>query len=741
MLSLPHIILRKIDQREREISVPPIRLKAGQVGLVILSDDRARMALMRFIAGLPVASSLGWLVDGGQSVPPPESRSSVQFGLLYENSETQFSGLFNEVASELLLPLAVAGISREIQILSLSYQLAVWGLTAKKHTLLRELSDGQQQRLLMSSMLLANNDVVLSDSSLAYIDPINRARLLAFLKVHMLATGRAIALFTTAADKVSQDLIDIVVRAEERIPIISVPAAFNTPTSRVPRTEDRNNFASISIKSLEWSPSDASMTLYGGLTVMFDRGQAVLVTGSNGSGKSSLAYLLSGIETPSTGSISISGKSASHWHAVDTPRIRIAPADPDLVLGEIAVRDEIILSQKGILSVDDIHILKDVFGITALENVNPFSLSWHQRRHVAVLQALAGAELAVFLDEPTADSSDEDVALIARVIAFCALRGVLVICASNDSRLTGSSVFDVRILLPMPIEADASQLPEQIAVPSEHNSRSHSNHLDAVKKWQSAAKSWIANTGEFCLFWTRFVYPELTRLLSRKGFLPPIARLFDLGCGSGLHTRAVRNLLVQCGCCITKTVGIDFVESFIELAKVSCTDPNSETFLCADLTSFGTVGEVEGLAPSCNETAVVTAFFSLHDLSSLATLRVLLQRLRKSGAVFIAVIVSPDFVDQSIDRQDGQFQVSPDISPEGRDWDKQGLLCVSSDQTKNLTVPYFHRAIKQYVEMLEEHWGPVYLHTPNVSLKTTCGQAIAEGCRDDEIVFVASRVA
>lgn len=740
MLSHPPVTLRTAEPGEHLVQVPAIAASAGQMGLVVVSDDRARMCLMRHMAGLSRSPALGWSVEGAEATPQSHttSQGEVQYGLIYENAETQLSGLFDGVASELVLPLAVSGTSRAQQALALEYQLGVWGLTLKRQSGLADLSDGQRQRLLLASMLLANNDVLLCDGILGYIDPTARVRLLSYLKVHLIATGRVLLLFASATDALCQELLDFTVIAGEPTRHWQAGAETIQISARSDRQVATSDPAAISIQDLVWKPPNSNICLFGGLSFSLFRGQAALVTGPNGSGKSSLGYLLAGIETPSAGSILVSGDCPSTWAGTRAPHVRVVPADPDCVLAEETVGEELVRSARSALSAGDVDLLKRLLGVDSLEDRNPFSLPWHQRRKVAALQAIASAELAIFLDEPTAEISDLDVDRLERVIEFCVSKGLIVICASNDFRLMKSKVFDASISLPAPtglanssepVHADGQATPRIIgALDKDHG----------VIAWEAAANDWIANTGEFCLFWTRFVYPPLIELLNGCIDLPATARLIDLGCGTGLHTRAVRNLLSKAGCRITRTIGIDAIDRFIQVAKLNSAVSDVEMFLRVDLAGGVIKDRLDDLMPESDETVLVTAFFVLHDLPSLAVVSAMLARLKKRGAIFLGVVVSPTFVEQAAARNEFPLQTPPLIAGELRDWTSCGLFKVLSDPENSLVVPYFHRSTQHYVDVLKSVWGPVSLHQSKAAKRMADRDG---GCRSDEILFLVSRAA
>lgn len=724
MVTLVNTNLVADHDQARVIRVPDIVIEPGTVAVVSVRDDRARLALMRHVAGLPKANSLGWTIQS--SIVRASHFEDFRTGFVYENPEAQFSQLFDSAASELILPLAIRGVSADAQALALDYALAVWGLQRARFARLADLSDGQRQRLLTASMLLADNSLLLIDGAFGHIHPADRCRLLAFLKVHCMGTGRALALFVPTLDEVCAELADQIA-IENDVEVTS------------PRWAKRSHILDsqrpkvgppvVVVKNLVWRVPNSNLQLFNGLAFSMRRGQSAIVTGPNGSGKSTLGTLLLGAMAPTTGDILIQSQ---YIDARSVPaKVALAPADPDYVLGEESMGAEIVLNPRSALGSQDITFLKSLLALDNLEKENPFSLPWHQRRRVAVLQALASAELVVYLDEPTAEASNDDVESLESAISYCSSRGLNIICASNDTRLIGSPIFDVHIVVSAPVACVITELGTHPVVVDTGEER----WSNPIEQWERVADSWIANTSEFCLFWTRYVYPSLARVVESEAGLPLRVQLIDLGCGDGLHTAGFRNILKRVGVEVVKTIGVDAVGRFLQFAMLNSKDENT-VYVRSDLARQDAQKDVAKHVLVDDLPAIVTVFFALHDLASLGSLKELLFGLKRPGSIFVGALVSPEFVSRAADR--GEIRLVP-VAPEARagDWEWLGSFRVSADAENALEVPYFHRSLATYITMLEENWGPVSVHSPT-GARGKVGRT--SDCRHDEILILTARV-
>jgi len=190
-----------------------------------------------------------------------------------------------------------------------------------------------------------------------------------------------------------------------------------------------------------------------GLTI--NEGDFVSLSGPSGSGKTTLLNLLSGLDTPSGGRVTLDGH---HLDQLD----RDALADLRLnrvgfvfqaynLIPVLSAREnvEFIMQLQGVPArtrrkqADE--MLEEV-GLTGLGDRRPGQLSGGQQQRVAVARAMVSKPAIVFADEPSAnlDTASTD-GLLALMRRLNQERGMTFCVASHDPRVIAATTRRVRM--------------------------------------------------------------------------------------------------------------------------------------------------------------------------------------------------------------------------------------------------------------------------------------------------------
>jgi energy-coupling factor transport system ATP-binding protein len=173
-----------------------------------------------------------------------------------------------------------------------------------------------------------------------------------------------------------------------------------------------------------------------GINLSVKKGEFVAVVGHNGSGKSTLALLLSGLEYPTKGLVTVNGVSTRQKDRFLELRkqVGIVFQNPENQLVFEKVRDDIAFGLKNI-GLEQEAIDRRIDMITRKLRIerftDSFELSMGQKQRVAIASALAMEPACVIFDEPTAMLDPQGKKEIHNVIIELHKQGLTLVYVTN----------------------------------------------------------------------------------------------------------------------------------------------------------------------------------------------------------------------------------------------------------------------------------------------------------------------
>jgi len=173
--------------------------------------------------------------------------------------------------------------------------------------------------------------------------------------------------------------------------------------------------------------------VFGGLSFSAKSGDAVMLRGRNGAGKSSLLRLMAGLLTPRSGMLCWNGENISDDRTAHHARTHYL-GHQDAIKPVLTVRDNLRLwgQLRGVRDLDAtidraLHALQ----IHHLARVTGRYLSSGQKRRTALARILIGQSDLWLLDEPTVGLDRESCAELAQLIKDFRARGGIVIYSTH----------------------------------------------------------------------------------------------------------------------------------------------------------------------------------------------------------------------------------------------------------------------------------------------------------------------
>ncbi len=158
-------------------------------------------------------------------------------------------------------------------------------------------------------------------------------------------------------------------------------------------------------------PGLVPVTLVDGIDLTIRRGEFIAITGPSGSGKSSLLYLLSLLDKPTTGRLMLDGQDVTDLSEDDCADLRLRKLgfvfQFHFLLPEFTALENVQLPMQKLGALAPAAQarraaeLLDQLGLADHRHKRPDQVSGGQRQRIAIARALANEPLVILADEPT----------------------------------------------------------------------------------------------------------------------------------------------------------------------------------------------------------------------------------------------------------------------------------------------------------------------------------------------------
>ncbi|MBM4339927.1 MAG: energy-coupling factor ABC transporter ATP-binding protein [Deltaproteobacteria bacterium] len=331
--------------------------------------------------------------------------------------------------------------------------LAFVGLKPFRHREPASLSGGQKQRLAIGSVLSLEPEILVMDEPATDLDPVGREEVLSLAdkfrqenrillmvdqepetglsadQIWLMREGEVVT--RGSPEEILPDLsrlkscgikplptielfermgwsgrpltVESAISLIEKRHLIRQRRLFPTPLS----LEGSISSPILSVEALRFIYPQFQTEALRDINLSINEGEFVALLGQNGSGKTTLAKHFNGLLKPSSGRVSVQGKSiAGYSHRELARLVGYVFQNPDHQIFARTVREEVGFGLKA-LGENPLTISKRVADalepveLQGFEEKNPFALTRGERQRIAVASVLATQPRAIILDEPT----------------------------------------------------------------------------------------------------------------------------------------------------------------------------------------------------------------------------------------------------------------------------------------------------------------------------------------------------
>ena len=430
LIEIINLTFRHPGNSQATIGGVNLTLYPGEIILIAGATGSGKSTLLNCLAGIAPNHTGGELNGtiyyqetdiGSWSV----RQRSQYFCTILQNVETQ---IFTErVWEEFVFGLENWNIPPDRIPLLTDAALREFGLDDKRNWLIRQLSAGQKQRLLLACLLAIGQPVLLLDEPLAYLDAKGTEQLLQLLRTRA-DEGQSVILVEHRLDLVRKIcdrayyFQDGTLQEWGEGETFSV-SPYPSQHSALPSPSSQQCPILLKTHQLSWGgyPTFPNFQL--------SAGETILLKGDNGCGKTTLLKLLSGLLKPTTGKLEILGRDVSKHSIVKIAKdVGFVLQNPNHQLFADSVRAELL--QPGV-SPTVADALLEQLNLCDRAERHPQSLSQGQKRRLALGAVLARQPKICLLDEIMVGQDPNSLSLMLNVLRNFTLQGGGLILTSH----------------------------------------------------------------------------------------------------------------------------------------------------------------------------------------------------------------------------------------------------------------------------------------------------------------------
>lgn len=417
-----------------------------------------------------------------------EKMSACEIGYVLQNPDNQI--VTDKVWHELAFGLENMGIPTEVIRRRVGEMAGYFGIESwfRKNT--DELSGGQKQLLNLASVMVMQPKVLILDEPTSQLDPIAAADFIATLKKLNTEFGITVLLVEHRLEDVFPIADKVLLMENGCVLLYDLPRAVGKNLKKInpehpmlkgfpsavrlynllssdddcPLTvkEGQEFFRRNFKRNIDFSDGDKSEysdktdtaielknvwfryerdlpDILRGVNLKADRGETICILGGNGTGKTTMLNVISGLNKPYRGKIKIDGKKIKDYKGNSLYRKKLAylPQNPQTVFLKDTVSGDLeemlkAMEYKKEEREEKIRDISEKLGITDLLTKHPYDLSGGEQQKCALAKILLSEPTILLLDEPTKGLDAFSKSSLLNVLKKLKSDGITVVMVTHD---------------------------------------------------------------------------------------------------------------------------------------------------------------------------------------------------------------------------------------------------------------------------------------------------------------------
>lgn len=443
----------------------------GQMVLLVGASGSGKTTLLKHLKPVisPVGEKEGRVLY--KNTPVDEisfNEQAGELGFVFQNPENQI--VSEKVVQELVFGMESLRFDNLLMKRRVSEIAAFFGIEDLLNNNINHLSGGQKQIINLASVMMMDPDVLILDEPTAQMDPVLASEFLFLLTRLNKDLGKTIILSEQRleealplADKVlvldggeliyegtPKDTVTYLydnnhqlfmsmptpskihgfVKNQYSMPLTVLEGrkwlnkmAEDRPLNKISKdvtTEKDENEKVINLKNIWFKYEKDSIDVIKNLSLKAGRGEFLTIMGGNGTGKTTLLTLISGVNKHYRGEAGIKGK------------VGMLPQNPETLFLEETLKEDLM----EIGAEEKVLELSRLLQIEKLLGSHPYDLSQGEQQRAALCKVLLTEPDILLLDEPTKGMDYQVKKILASIINTLTDKGITVIMVSHDVEFT-----------------------------------------------------------------------------------------------------------------------------------------------------------------------------------------------------------------------------------------------------------------------------------------------------------------